>query len=109
MKKLIFLCGAILLFPLQVFAYNGGGTTTTGLGTIAHQMVEGPMTIIMGFMDDACYVAGAVLLLVGFTKFLRYRQNPQETPLSTPIVYAILGIGVILLPWAYYLVQAANQ
>lgn len=106
MKKFIYWC-ATLLFPLQVFAYNGDDGTT-GFGKMAGQLVQGPMTILMSFMDDACYVAGVVLLLVAFNKYLRYRENPQETPISTPIVYLVLGIGIILLPLAYYLAQAAN-
>jgi len=108
MKKFIFWCGAVLLFPLQVLADNGDDGTT-GFGRMAGQLVRGPMTVLMNFMDDACYVAGVILLLVCFNKYLRYRENPQETPISTPIVYLILGVGVILLPLAYYLVQAANQ
>jgi hypothetical protein len=107
MKRFIFWCGAVLLFPLQVLAYDDDGTT--GFGRMASHLVRGPMTVLMSFMDDACYVAGVILLLVAFNKYLRYRENPQETPISTPIVYLILGIGVILLPLAYYLVQAANR
>lgn len=80
----------------------------TGLGSVAESMVQGPLTIIMNFIDDACYVAGIIMLLVGFNKYLRYRQNPQETPISTPIVYVILGVAIILLPFVYYLVQRAN-
>jgi len=113
MKKLIkyayviYAWAAMLFWPLSVFAYNGDDETT-GFGTMASHMVQGPMTILMHFIDDACYVAGIVLLLVGFSKFMRYRRNPQETPISTPIVYFILGVLVILLPFSYYLVQAVS-
>jgi len=70
MRKFIFWCAA-LLFPLQVLAYNDDGTT--GFGKMAGQLVQGPMTVLMSFMDDACYVAGVILLLFGFNKYLRYR------------------------------------
>ena len=104
MKKLIKI--AMLFWPLSVFAYND--EEATGLGRMASHMIQGPMTILMHFIDDACYVAGIVLLLVGFNKYMRHRQNPQEIPISTPIVYFILGIVIILLPFSYYLVQAVS-
>lgn len=93
-----------LFCPMMVWARD----ETTGLGTMAEHMVQGPLTIIMNFIDDACYVAGIIMILVGFNKYLRYRQNPQETPISTPIVYFVLGVAIILLPFVYYLVQRAN-
>jgi hypothetical protein len=93
-----------LFCPMMVWAQDG----TTGLGSMAESMVQGPLTIIMNFINDACYVAGIIMILVGFNKYLRYRQNPQETPISTPIVYFLLGVAIILLPFVYYLVQRAN-
>ena len=94
--------GMLLFCPTMVWAEH------TGLGSMAESMVQGPLTIIMNFIDDACYIAGIIMILVGFNKYLRYRQNPQETPISTPIVYFLLGAAVILLPLVYYLVQRAN-
>jgi len=103
--RAVFFLGMILFCPVIALAEDGG---VTGFGAMAGQIVQGPLTIVMNFMNDACYVAGVVLLLVGFNKYLRYRQNPQETPISTPIVYFILGVVVILLPFSYYLVQRVN-
>jgi hypothetical protein len=97
----------VLLFilPTSVLAQQ---IKPGGLGSMAGQVVEGPMSILLNFMDDACYVAGIILLVVGFSKYLRHRENPQEVPLSTPIVYIILAVAVILLPLIYYLVQMAG-
>ncbi|MGD9108389.1 MAG: hypothetical protein PVI75_04380 [Gammaproteobacteria bacterium] len=99
--RAVFFILIALFCPTMVWAQ-------TGLGSMAESMVQGPLTIIMQFIDDACYVAGIILILVGFNKYLRYRQNPQETPISTPIVYFLLGVAIILLPFVYYLVQRAN-
>lgn len=104
MKKFLACC-LVWLFPFSAFAEEGPAS----FGKMAGDMVQGPLTLVMNFMDDACYIAGIVFLLVGFNKYLRYRDNPQETPISTPIVYFVLGAVVVLLPLIYYLVQAANQ
>ena len=92
-KKLFFSVVACLLStPVLAYYPIHSYKKHQGIGDIAGHFVTGPMQIIMKFMDDACYLTGIILLVVGFTKYLRHRRNPQEVPISTPIMYFILAI-----------------
>ncbi len=88
-------------FPIISLAYDG-------IGSVADQFANGPLVMVESFMIRACYVMGVVLLIIAFNKYFRYRRNPQETPISTPVLYALFGVIIILLPLAHVLVTKAG-
>ena len=53
---------------------------------------------IKSIMDVLCYMTGAGLLLGCFFRFIKYRKNPIEAPLSSVIVLFLTGLIVVLLP-----------
>lgn len=113
MKKFIkhiwLIMSSVMLFFFAFPVWAEQASSQRELGAMAGQVIEGPMAILYQFMDDACYITGIVLIVIAFGKYMRHRDNPQEVPLSVPIIYLILAICIILLPLTYYLVQIAGK
>lgn len=47
----------------------------------------------------ACIVVGVMLIAAAFTQFQIHRRNPKLVPLTTPVMYLLLGIAAIALPF----------
>lgn len=50
-------------------------------------------------MWAAAIVVGVLLIAAAFTQFQIHRRNPKLVPLTTPVMYLILGIVAIALPF----------
>ena len=48
--------------------------------------------------EVASFVIGLFLMLVGILKFNAYKNNPQQTPLSTPITLVAVAVALIAVP-----------
>lgn len=55
--------------------------------------------ILTKLMWAVCIVVGLALLAASFTQFQIHRRNPKIVPLATPVLYLILGIMAIALPF----------
>lgn len=55
--------------------------------------------IIVKLMWAVCIVVGLALIAAAFTQFQIHRRNPKIVPLATPILYLILGIAAIAIPF----------
>lgn len=80
-----------------------------GLGEMAGDLVSGPMELVRDMMSDICYIIGFSLLVIGLFQYRRYRHNPQEVPIGTPLTTLIVGTVLILLPFTYNLVQIMDS
>jgi intracellular multiplication protein IcmD len=74
-------------------------TATSGLaiGDVAmnaSKSINGVQVMIQG----ACYMAGVALAGGSMFKFKAHKDNPQQTPLSTPIVMLAVAAGLLYLP-----------
>lgn len=49
-------------------------------------------------MNIAAYVAGVGFALAGILQFKAHKENPQQTPLSKPVVMLIVAAGLLFLP-----------
>jgi hypothetical protein len=47
----------------------------------------------------ACIVVGIMLIAAAFTQFQIHRRNPKLVPLTTPVMYLILGVAAIAIPF----------
>jgi high-affinity K+ transport system ATPase subunit B len=62
-----------------------------------------------------CHIAGIVFAFMSVVYYRRYRQNPNETPISRVLWVLGLGILIFCLPWAaeqnsiYQEMQAASE
>ncbi len=84
---------ALVLFTESAFAGNTGG----GVGEVA-KTVTGNLSNIANLIGAAAYVAGIAFALTGLMKFKAHKDNPQQTPLSQPIVLIMIAAGLIFLP-----------
>ena len=89
MRSLITLFLALLSTTL--FAANTIGDAAGNL--------YAPVSALTMLMEWACYVVGAALLIGAVMQFRIHFQNPKLTPLFTPILMTLIGIGLILLPY----------
>lgn len=62
------------------------GTVTKQAGAVAQ------------LMNIAAYVAGVGFALAGILQFKAHKENPQQTPLSKPVVMLIVAAALLFLP-----------
>lgn len=84
---------ALVLFAESAFA----SSTSGGVGEVA-KTVTGNLSNIANLIGAAAYVAGIAFALTGLMKFKAHKDNPQQTPLSQPIVLILIAAGLIFLP-----------
>lgn len=66
------------------------------------QMVETLLAggnVLYKLMWAVCIVVGVALIAAAFTQFQIHRRNPKLVPLATPVLYLILGIIAIAIPF----------
>ena len=67
------------------------------LGEVATQ-VTGSMKGVATLITAASYVAGVGFALMGMLKFKAHKDQPQQVPLSQPIVLLCIAAGLVFLP-----------
>ena len=98
----------LLLFLANPLAFANFGSKRESLGSISQNMLQ-PINWLRYAFNIASILLGVYMLLSAFTRYKRFRENPQESPLSTVIFWAFLGIVLIVIPILYMLsVQAAR-
>jgi len=89
---------ALLLGSTVVLATtSGGGTTPNSIGAVADTVV-GSFASIVKLITAVSYVAGMGFFLAGVMKFKSHRDNPQQVPLSAPIVLVVVAAALLFLP-----------
>lgn len=87
-----FVCLFLSLIPFsRVIAVNDIAEAT---GTL----LSGT-SLLTKFFWAACIFTGVYLVTSGFVNYKEHRNNPKLIPLSTVIVYFILGLAVIGIPF----------
>jgi len=88
------------------------GTATLGLSSLATitlaesgvdivsiaQGVGKQATAIITLLNVASYVAGVGFALAGILQFKAHKENPQQTPLSKPVVMLVVASSLLFLP-----------
>lgn len=69
------------------------------LGDMANTLLVGG-GILTKLMWAVCIIVGIALIAAAFTQFQIHRRNPKLVPLTTPVLYLILGIVAIAIPFA---------
>jgi hypothetical protein len=84
---------------LLVLLYSGSvAAEGVALGTMANTLLVGG-GILTKLMWAVCILVGIALIAAAFTQFQIHRRNPKLVPLMTPILYLILGIVAIAIPF----------
>jgi intracellular multiplication protein IcmD len=91
-KKMLLRSGLLLLIclPLSTFAAES-------LGDVAAN-VTASLSNIAKLISAASYVAGVGFALMGLLKFKAHKDQPQQVPLSQPIVLIAIAAGLIYMP-----------
>lgn len=84
--------GAIVGSSVALAASSGKDLKTVISGIITQIMS------LMGFLKVIAGIAGVGFFLGGLIKFKAYRDNPQSTPLSQPIVLLAVGGALLFFP-----------
>ncbi|MBC3910753.1 hypothetical protein [Undibacterium umbellatum] len=85
---------AVALMPELAFAADPATQSIGDIAMNASKSINGVQVMIQG----ACYMAGVALAGGSMFKFKAHKDNPQQTPLSTPIVMLAVAAGLLYLP-----------
>lgn len=78
-----------------VFAQGGGGGGD--IASVATK-VKTQATAVATLLNVAAYVAGVGFALAGILQFKAHKENPQQTPLSKPVVMIVVAACLLFLP-----------
>jgi len=79
---------------MSVFATN---YHTTNLVDLSKSITEQISTIAM-LLSVTAYVTGVGFALAGILQFKTHKENPQQVPLSKPVVSVIVAASLLFLP-----------
>ncbi len=88
------LSAILIVTPATVFASQSG----VPLGEVAKTLLVGGDALAK-LMWAACIIVGVALIAAAFTQFQIHRRNPKLVPLTTPVLYLILGVVAIAIPF----------
>ena len=93
--RLLLYFGALLsLFAFSEVSLAEDAKTLGDLAT----SVTGSMSALASLIGAGAYVAGLGFTLAGLVKFKAHRDNPQQVPLSAPMVLLAVAAGLVFLP-----------
>lgn len=92
-KKSLLLLGSCIVYSGVIFAEDG-----LALSQIVSTLLTGG-SVLSKLMWAVCIVVGIALIAAAFTQFQIHRRNPKLVPLATPVLYLILGIAAIAVPF----------
>jgi hypothetical protein len=84
----------VLLCSFPSYVLADGVPLDNAVNTI---MIGGD--VLAKVMWAACIIVGIALIAAAFTQFQIHRRNPKLVPLTTPIMYLILGVASIAIPF----------
>lgn len=102
-------CLSIFLMSLFPFVVLAQESNSPYLATMS--MFDTISSIIFAL----CHIAGMIFFFMSMIYFRRYRQNPNETPISRVLWVLVLGLIIFFLPWVaeqnsiYQEMQNADQ
>lgn len=102
-----YLTQAILVIALTLFGQNTFAETNISIATAAHNLTE-PLSFFTHTIYNICYILAIVLLISTITQYRAHRLNPNQTPLSRPIVLLILTLLTALVPLLAKLSESAQ-
>ena len=83
---------ALLTLSGAVLAQGGGDIAALAAG------VGKQASAIATLLSVASYVAGVGFALAGILQFKAHKENPQQTPLSKPVVMIVVAACLLFLP-----------
>lgn len=90
-----------LLFFLSQVAFAADSLT---FGKVAENITE-PMEVVSGFVSVGCLIVGVSCLFACVVKYFEHRRNPLYVPFSTVAWLLIIGLLLLILPFAYIITE----
>lgn len=87
----LLISASLIAFGAEVWA------ASSGIGGIAANVTSN-LSNIAKLITAGSYVAGMAFAVGAIAKFKQHKENPQQMPLSTPIVLLFIGIALIFIP-----------
>ena len=97
MRKLVWLL--IFFISQAAFALN-----SLSFGKVADN-VTGPIEVVSGFVSIGCLIVGISCLFASIVKYFEHRRSPLAVPISTVVWLLIIGILLLVLPFAYMITE----
>ncbi len=94
MQKMI----GTFLFFLSSLAFAGWNNLS--LGEVAQNITE-PIEAVSGFVSIGCLLVGMACLFAALVKYFEHRKSPLSVPISMVVWLVIIGLLLLLLPFAY--------
>ncbi len=91
--------GLIFFLSQSVLATNN-----LSFGVVAQNMTE-PMEVVSAFVSVGCLVVGVSCLFACIVKYFEHRRNPLYVSLSTVVWLLIIGLLLLILPFAYIITE----
>lgn len=95
------LIGCLCLFLVN--SANALQKKQQGIGDYASQIIH-PVGILNNFIGSAAIIVGAACLFAAFFRYMQHRVNPVIAPISTVILFLVLGLLLLALPFLYLVV-----
>jgi len=75
------------------------------IGQVAQNITE-PIEIVSGFVSVGCLIVGMSCLFAALVKYFEHRRSPLAVPISTVIWLLIIGLLLLVLPFAYMITES---
>ena len=95
-KTRYFLTLLLIIFVTSAFAQD------ESLGELSEQVLV-PIGYLSNIFNYVCWIVGTALVLSGVIQYKGHRKNPVQVRLSRVIVFWILGLFLIALPFIGHL------
>lgn len=92
-RNMLFILVPVAGILVASVAYAAGGTISDMASTVETQAKS-----IATLIKVAAYVAGVGFSLAGVLQFKAHKENPQQTPLSKPVVMIVVAACLLFLP-----------
>ncbi len=83
------------------------GPKGQSLGQVSQSLLD-PLSGIKKMMAAISVIAGIAFLMGAVIQYMDHRKNPIQVTISKPIVYLILGIIFIAIPYATEISESAK-
>lgn len=95
MLKRIFKNGLLLL---GLFSAPFCLAATPTIGDLAERMIAGT-DVVTRLMMAVCIAVGIGFMILSVSMYKTHRTNPKFVPLDRPVMYLILGVVVLAIPF----------
>ena len=92
-KKVVNTLGVLALAAMATDVFAAGNSLASMAQNITQQV-----NAIVSLLSVTAYVSGVGFAMTGVLQFKVHKENPQQTPLSKPVVMMLVATCLLFLP-----------